>query len=162
MFSSSYISVKVGLSLIILALMGTYSQHIGRLEDQQALTKIKTCVLAPSKCINQPLVMRVKIKTRSELSTRVQVKVGQSYLATHPIDVRGLTGQQSSGRIVDVLGSFADDRTFSVVRQREDDWIQTTKYVVSILGVGICLYLLLCFFTPTHGSLLPLSPRKGP
>ena len=162
MFSSSYISVKVGLSLIILALMGTYSQHIGRLEDQQALTKIKTCVLTPSKCINQPLVMRVKIKTRSELSTRVQVKVGQSYLATHPIDVRGLTGQQSSDRIVDVLGSFADDRNFSVVRQREDDWIQTTKYVVSILGVGICLYLLFCFFTPTHGSLLPLSPRKGP
>ena len=161
MFSSSYIWAKVGLSLIILVLIGTYSQHIGRLEDQQALTTIKTCVLTPSQCINQPLVMRVKIKTGSELSTRVLVKVGQSYLVTHPIDVHGLTGQQSSGRIVDVLGSFADDGNFSVVRQREDDWIQTTKYVVSILGVGVCLYLLFCFFTPTHGSLLPLSPRKG-
>ena len=161
MFSSSYIWAKVGLSLIILALLGTYSQHIGRLEDHQALAKIKTCVLTPSKCINQPLVMRIKIKTRSELSTRVHVKVGQSYLATHPIDVRDLTGQQSSGRIVDVLGSFADDGDFSVVRQREDDWIQTTKYIVSILGVVICLYLLCCFFSPAPGSLLPLRPRKN-
>ena len=161
MFSSSYISVKVGLSLIILVLMGFYSQHVGRIEDQQTLTRIKTCVLTPTRCINQTLVMRVKIKTGSAGLATVHVKAGQSYLTTYPIEIRGLTGQQSSGRIVDVLGSFADDGKFSVVRQREDDWIQTTKYIVSILGVVICLCLLCCFFSPAPGSLLPLSPRKG-
>jgi len=160
MFTSSYIWVKVGLSLIILVLMGIYSQHTGRIKDQQTLTRIKTCVLAPTRCVGEILVMRVKIKTGSGGLTLVQVKAGQSYLTTHPIETRGLTGQQSSGRIVDVLGSFGVDGRFSIARQREDDWIQTTKYVVSVLGVGVCLYLLFCFFSPAPGSLLPLSPRK--
>ena len=104
--------------------------------------------------------MRIKIKTGSTGLATVHVKAGQSYLTTYPIEIRGLTGQQSSGRIVDVLGSFTDDGNFSVIRQREDDWIQTTKYIVSILGLGVCLYLLFCFFSPTHGLLLPLGPRK--
>ena len=161
MFSSSYVSVKVGLALIILVLMGFYSQHVGRIEDQQTLTRIKTCVLTPTRCVGEILVMRVQIKTGSGGLTLVQVKAGQSYLTTYPIEIRGLTGQQFSGRIVDVLGSFGVDGRFSVAHQQENNWIQTTKYIVSILGVVICLYLLSCFFSPAPRSFLPLSPRNN-
>tara|TARA_E500000178_G_scaffold93025_1_gene92012 strand:- start:821 stop:1309 length:489 start_codon:yes stop_codon:yes gene_type:complete len=160
MFSSSYLWPKLGVGLIILLLMGLYSQNIGRDEDERAINRIKLCVTTPSKCIKQVLVMRVKIKEVSDLSVRVHVKVGRSYLAASPIKVHGLTGQKSPGRIIDVLGTFKEDGRFLVSRQREDDWIQTTKYVVSIFGVVVVLFVFFHFFKPTKGSFFPLSQRS--
>jgi len=160
MFSSSYLWLKLGVGLIILSLMGLYSQSIGRAEDGRSINRIKMCVITPSKCIEQVLVMRVKIKEVSDLSVRVQVKVGGSYLAAPPIKVHGLTGQKSPGRIIDVLGTFEEDGRFLVSRQREDDWIQTTKYVVSIFGVVVVLFVFFHFFTPTKESIFPLSQRS--
>ena len=140
--------------------MGLYSQNIGRDQDERSINRIKMCVITPSECIQQVLVMRVKIKEVSDLSVRAQAKVGRSYFAAHPIKVYGLSGQKSPGRIIDVLGTFEVDGGFLVSRQREDDWIQTTKYVVSIFGVVVVLFVFFHFFTPTKESIFPLSQRS--
>jgi len=64
------------------------------------------------------------------------------------------------GRIIDLLGYFDERQNFVRVRQREDDWIQTTKYIVSLLGLGLCLWLFVAHYSFTTGPRLPLIPRS--
>lgn len=159
MFSDSSIPLKVFAGLIVLLLLGIYSFQYGNAEGAKAVKLIHKCVTLPSACINRRLVMRIRTKTWAVDTATAEVKAGKVYLAHNPIEFLNLTGRQSAGRIVDVLGSFDRDGRFSVIRQREDDWIQTTKYVVSLIGLGLCLYLFTRLYALSPGCRLPLIPR---
>ncbi len=159
MLSDSLALLKVFSGLIILLLLGIYSHQHGQAEDEKTLKLIKKCVMLPSTCAGRPLVIRVKTKAWSPESVEVEVKAGEIYLTQYPIETSNLDGKQSAGRIIDILGSFDRDRQFIVVKQREDDWIQTTKYLVSLVGLGLCLWLFVRLYTLSPGCRLPIIPR---
>ncbi|MDB3944456.1 hypothetical protein N9444_00885 [Gammaproteobacteria bacterium] len=159
MLSDSLALLKVFSGLIILLLLGIYSHQHGQAEDEKTLKLIKECVMLPSICAGRPLVIRVKTKVWSPESVEVQVKAGGVYLTQYPIEISNLDGKQSAGRIIDILGSFDRDGQFIVVKQREDDWIQTTKYLVSLVGLGLCLWLFVRLYTLSPGCRLPIIPR---
>ena len=123
------------------------------------LKLIKKCVMLPSICAGRPLVIRVKTKVWSPESVKAEVKAGGVYLTQYPIEISNLAGKQSAGRIIDIVGSFDHDGQFIVVKQREDDWIQTTKYLVSLVGLGLCLWLFVRLYALSPGCRLPIIPR---
>ena len=88
------------------------------------------------------------------------VKFGKDYHTEQSISVIGIRGRQQAGRIIDLLGHFDERRKFVVARQREDDWVQTIKFVVSLLGLGLCLWLFAARYSFTTGPRLPLIPRS--
>lgn len=159
MLSDSLALLKVFSGLIILLLLGIYSHQHGQAEDEKTLKLIEKCVMLPSTCAGRPLVIRVKTKAWSPESVEVEVKAGEVYLTQYPIETSNLDGKQSAGRIIDILGSFDRDGQFIVVKQREDDWIQTTKYLVSLVGLGLCLWLFVRLYTLSPGCRLPIIPR---
>ena len=161
MFSDAMISLKVLGAVIILLLLGAYSHQHGKIEDQKGLKIIRACVISMTTCLDEPLVIRIRTKGWSATLATAEVKVGRSYLTEHPIKVKGLRGAKSTGRVIDVLGHFDPRQTFIVTRQREDDWIQTTKYIVSLVGLGLCLWLFAHLYTLSPGKRLQLIPRQG-
>jgi len=159
MLSDSLALLKVFSGLIILLLLGIYSHQHGQAEDEKTLKLIKKCVMLPSICAGRPLVIRVKTKVWSPESVKAEVKAGGVYLTQYPIEISNLAGKQSAGRIIDIFGSFDHDGQFIVVKQREDDWIQTTKYLVSLVGLGLCLWLFVRLYALSPGCRLPIIPR---
>ena len=160
MFSDTLVPLKVLGSLIILILLGTYSHQYGKTKDEKALKLILACVTSPTTCTDQPLVIRIRTGDWSKTLAMGEVKAGKNYLSEHPIKIAGLTGRKSAGRIIDLLGSFDRNSVFTTVRQREDDWVQATKYIVSLAGLGLCLWLFARLYSLSPGWRLPLIARQ--
>ena len=151
---------KCLVAVIILLLLGSYAHYHGTIEDQKAVSHIRKCITAPDQCLNELLVIRIRTKSWSANFATADVKIGKNYHTEQSISVIGIHGRQQVGRIIDLLGHFDERRNFVAARQREDDWIQTTKYIVSLLGLGLCLWLFVTRYSFTTGPRLPLIPRS--
>jgi|TARA_B100000315_G_scaffold87307_1_gene80142 hypothetical protein len=160
MFSNKMAIPKCLGAVIILLLLGSYAHYHGASEDQKAISHILKCVNIPDQCLNEPLVIRIRTKGWTKNVAIAEVKTGKNYYVEKPINVAGIRGRQQVGRVVDLLGYFDERQKFVVVRQREDDWIQTTKYIVSLLGLGLCLWLFVACYSFTPGLHLPMIPRS--
>ena len=160
MFSNKMAIPKCLGAVIILLLLGSYAHYHGTIEGKKGVSHIRKCITAPDQCLNELLVIRVRTKSWSANFAAADVKIGKDYYAGNPISVAGIHGRQQVGRIIDLLGYFDERQKFVRVRQREDDWIQTTKYIVSLLGLGLCLWLFVTRYSFTMGTHLPLIPRS--
>jgi len=147
-------------TVIILLLLGSYAHYHGTIEGKKGVSHIRKCITAPDQCLNELLVIRIRTKSWSANFAAADVKIGKDYYAGKPISVAGIHGRQQVGRIIDLLGYFDERQKFVRVRQREDDWIQTTKYIVSLLGLGLCLWLFVARYSFSTGPRLPLIPRS--
>ena len=160
MFSNKLAIPKCLGAVIILLLLGSYAHYHGTIEGKKGVSHIRKCITAPDQCLNELLVIRIRTKSWSANFAAADVKIGKDYYAGNPISVAGIHGRQQVGRIIDLLGYFDERQKFVRVRQREDDWIQTTKYIVSLLGLGLCLWLFVARYSFTTGPRLPLIPRS--
>ena len=160
MFSNKMAIPKCLGAVIILLLLGSYAHYHGTIKDQKSIRHIHNCVNSPSQCLNEPLVIRIRTKVWTANVATADVKIGKDYRTEQSISVIGIRGRQQVGRIIDLLGYFDERRNFVAARQREDDWVQTIKYIVSLLGLGLCLWLFVTRYSFTTGPHLPLIPRS--
>ena len=160
MFSNKMAIPKCLGAVIILLLLGSYSHYHGTIEGKKVVSHIRKCIISPDQCLNELLVIRIRTKSWSANFAAADVKIGKDYYAEKPITVAGIRGRQQVERIIDLLGYFDERQKFVAVRQREDDWIQTTKYIVSLLGLGLCLWLFVARYSFATGPRLPLVPRS--
>ena len=160
MFSNKMAIPKCLGAVIILLLLGSYAHYHGTIEGKKGVSHIRKCITAPDQCLNELLVIRIRTKSWSANFAAADVKIGKDYYAGNPISVAGIHGRPQAGRIIDLLGHFDERRNFVTTRQREDDWVQTIKYIVSLLGLGLCLWLFVTRYSFTMGSHLPLIPRS--
>ena len=160
MFSNKIAIPKCLGAVIILLLLGSDAHYHGTIEDQKAVSHIHNCVNSPDQCLNEPLVIRIRTKVWMANIATADVKIGKDYHTEQSISVIGIRGRQQAGRIIDLLGHFDERRNFVAARQREDDWVQTIKYIVSLLGLGLCLWLFVTRYSFTMGTHLPLIPRS--
>ena len=160
MFSNKIAIPKCLGAVIILLFLGSYAHYHGTIEGTKGVSHIRKCITAPDQCLNELLVIRIRTKSWAANFAAADVKIGKDYYAGNPISVAGIHGRQQVGRIIDLLGYFDERQNFVRVRQREDDWIQTTKYIVSLLGLGLCLWLFVARYSFTTGPRLPLIPRS--
>ena len=160
MFSNKIAIPKCLSAVIILLLLGSYAHYHGAIEDQKSIRHIHNCVNSPDQCLNEPLVIRIRTKVWMANVATADVKIGKDYRTEQSISIIGIRGRQQAGRIIDLLGHFDERRNFVTARQREDDWVQTIKYVVSLLGLGLCLWLFVARYSFSTGPRLPLIPRS--
>ena len=160
MFSNKMAIPKCLGALIILLILGSYAHYHGTIEGKKGVSHIRKCIISPDHCLNELLVIRIRTKSWSANIAAADVKIGKDYYTEKPIKVTGIHGKQHAGRIIDLLGQFDEKQKFVAVRQREDDWIQTTKYIVSLLGLGLCVWLFVARYSFTTGRCLPLIPRS--
>ena len=160
MFSNKMAIPKCLGAVIILLLLGSYAHYHGTIEGKKGVSHIRKCITAPDQCLNELLVIRIRTKSWSANFAAADVKIGKDYYAGNPISVAGIHGRPQAGRIIDLLGHFDERRNFVTTRQREDDWVQTIKYIVSLLGLGLCLWLFVARYSFTTGPRLPLIPRS--
>ena len=160
MFSNKMAIPKCLGAVIILLLLCSYAHYHGTIEGKKGVSHIRKCITAPDQCLNELLVIRIRTKVWIANIATADVKIGKDYHTKQPISVIGIRGRQQAERIIDLLGYFDERQNFVRVRQREDDWIQTTKYIVSLLGLGLCLWLFVARYSFTTGPRLPLIPRS--
>ena len=160
MFSNKMAISKCLGAVIILLLLGSYSHYHGTIKDQEAVSHLRKCINSPDRCYNEPLVIRIKTTNWSTNFATADVLSGKIYVDEQPITVTGIRGRPKTGRIVDLLGYFDHRQIFVTVKQREDDWVQTTKYIVSLLGLGLCFWLFVARYTFSPGPRLPVIPRS--
>ena len=147
-------------AVIILLLLGGYSHHQGTIEDQKHGSRIFKCVRSPSQCVGEPMVIRVSTNRWSGKLATAYVNLGNTYIVKQLITVTGIRGRRQEGRIMDLVGQFNERKIFVVTRQREMDWIQVSKYIVSLLGLGLCLLLFVTRYSFSASYRLPVVPRS--
>ena len=120
---------------------------------------LEKCLEVPASCVDKPLVMRVRIKQSSDGSFIAFPRIGGKYQLGYPVLLSGDLLDLQHGYVIDILGAYSSNSTFTVNKYQRNDWIRPAKYAVSLLGLTLTVFLLSRRYRFSSSRLLPLVQR---
>ena len=159
LFSNRYRLQKLALATLLLMGLCAHTQFVGNQYGHKKIVTLQKCLSNSSECVGKSLVMRVRIKHSGDGPFIAYPRIRGVYQLRHPVPLSGdLTGVQH-GYVMDILGTYSPDSTFSVTKTQRDNWIRPVKYAVSMLGLLLTMALLCRRYRFSSGHLFPLIHR---
>ena len=160
LFSSRYRFQKLAIAILLIMGLCAHTHIVGNRYAHQQLIILEGCLENSTLSVGNPLVMRVRIKHSGDGPFIAYPRIGGVYQLGLPVPLSGdLTGVQH-GYVMDILGSYSPDSTFSVTKTQRDNWIRPVKYSISLLGLVFTIILVSRRYRPSANRLLPLIHRE--
>ena len=159
LFSNRHRFQKLAIAILLMMGLCVHTHIVGNRYAHQQVIILEGCLKNPTSCVDNLLVMRVRIKHSPDGPFIAYPRIGGRYRLEYPVPLTGdLTGVQH-GYVIDILGAYSSDTTFSVTKFQRDDWIRPVKYIVSLLGLTLSIILLSRRYRFSSSRLLPLVQR---
>ena len=159
LFSNHYRLQKLAIVTLLAMGLCVYSHIIGNQYAHEKLIILEKCLGVPASCVDKPLVMRVRIKHSSNGSFIAYPRIHGEYQLRYPLLLSGDLTDFQHGYVIDILGSYSSNSTFTVTKYQRDDWIRPVKYAVSLLGLTLTLLLLSRRYRFSASQLFPMVRR---
>ena len=159
LFSNRHRFQKLAIAILLMMGLCAHTHIVGNRYAHQQLIILEGCLKNPTSCVDNLLVMRVRIKHSPDGLFIAYPRIGGVYHLEYPVPLTGdLTGVQH-GYVIDILGAYASDSTFGITKIQRDDWIRPVKYAVSLLGLTLTVFLLSRRYRFSSSRLFPLVQR---
>lgn len=159
LFSNQYRLQKLIVAILLLIGLGTHTQFIGSRFAHQKSIILEKCLSTPASCVDKPLVMRVRIKYPPVGPVIAYPKLHGEYQLVYPVPLSGNFLGIQHGYVIDILGTYSSDGTFTITKFQRNDWVRPVKYAVSLLGLTLAITLLRRRYRFSSSRLLPLVDR---
>ena len=159
LFSNRHRFQKLAIAILLMMGLCAHTHIVGNRYAHQQLIILEGCLKNPTSCVDNLLVMRVRIKHSPDGPFIAYPRIRGVYQLGYPVPLSGnLTGVQH-GYVIDILGAYSPDSTFSVTKTQRDDWIRPVKYSISFLGLVFTIILLSRRYRLSANRMLPLIHR---
>ena len=159
LFSNHNRLQKLAIATLLAMGLCVYSYIFGNQSAHKKFIILEKCLGAPASCVDKPLVMRVRIKHSSDGSFIAYPRIRGEYQLRYPLLLSGDLTDFQHGYVVDILGSYSSNSTFTVTKYQRNDWIRPVKYAVSLLGITLTVFLLSRRYRFSSSRLFPLVQR---
>ena len=159
LFSNRYRLQKLALATLLLMGLCAHTQFVGNQYGHKKIVTLQKCLSNSSECVGKSLVMRVRIKHSSDGSFIAYPRIRGEYQLRYPLLLSGDLTDFQHGYVIDILGSYSSNITFTVTKYQRDDWIRPVKYAVSLLGITLTVFLLSRRYRFSSSRLFPLVQR---
>jgi len=159
LFSNHNRLQKLAIATLLTMGLCVHSYIIGNQYAHEKLIILEKCLGVPISCVDKPLVMRVRIKHSSDGSFIAYPRIRGEYQLRYPLLLSGDLTDFQHGYVIDILGSYSSNSTFTVTKYQRDDWIRPVKYAVSLLGITLTVFLLSRRYRFSSSRLFPLVQR---
>ena len=159
LFSDRYRLQKLAVAILLLMGLCAYTQVVGNQYAQQQLIILEKCLRNPTSCVDKPLVMRVRINHSPDGHFIAYPRVRGVYQLGYPVPLLGDLTDFQHGYVIDILGTYSSDSTFTITKYQKGDWVRPVKYAVSLLGLTLTIILLSLRYRFSSSRLLPLVRR---
>jgi hypothetical protein len=159
LFSNRYRFKKLAIAILLMMGLCAHTHIVGNRYAYQQEIILEKCLRNPTSCLNNLLVMRARIKHSPEDPFIAYPRIGGVYRLEYPVPLTGDLAGIQHGYVIDILGAYSSDTTFSVTKFQRDDWIRPVKYAVSLLGLLLTVVLLSRRFRFSSSRLFQLIDR---
>ena len=159
LFSNHNRLQKLAIATLLAMGLCVYSYIFGNQSAHEQFIILEKCLEVPASCVDKPLVMRVRIKHSSGGSFIAYPRIHGEYQLRYPLLLSGDLTDFQHGYVIDILGSYSSNSTFTVTKYQRDDWIRPVKYAVSLLGITLTVFLLSRRYRFSSSRLFPLVQR---
>ena len=159
LFSNHNRLQKLAIATLLAMGLCVHSYIIGNQYAHEKFIILEKCLEVPTSCVDKPLVMRVRIKHSSDGSFIAYPRIGGEYQLRYPLLLSGDLTDFQHGNVIDILGSYSSNITFTVTKYQRNDWIRPVKYAVSLLGLTLTVFLLSRRYRFSSSRIFPLVQR---
>jgi hypothetical protein len=159
LFSNRYCLQKNAIAALLLLGLCTHTHILGNQYGHKKLIILEQCLNNTAPCVGDPLVMRVRIEQSPDGPFIAYPRIRGVYQLRNPVLLSGDLAGIQHGYVIDILGAYSPDSTFSVTKTQRDDWVRPVKYIVSILGLILTAILLSRRYRFSSSRLFPLISR---
>ena len=159
LFSNRYRLQKLAIAILLIVGLCAHTHIVGNRYAHQQLIILEKCLRNPASCVDNLLVMRVRIKHSPDGPFIAYPRIGGVYRLEYPVPLTGDLAGVQHGYVIDILGAYSSDSTFGITKIQRDDWIRPVKYAVSLLGLTLSIIFLSRRYRFSSSRLLPLVQR---
>jgi len=159
LFSNRNRLQKLAIATLLTMGLCVHTYIIGNQNAHEKLIILEKCLGVPASCVDKSLVMRVRLKHSSDGSFIAYPRIRGEYQLGYPVLLSGDLADLHHGYVIDILGTYSSNSTFTVNKYQRNDWIRPVKYAVSLLGLTLTVLLLSRRYRFSSSRLLPLIQR---
>ena len=158
-FSDRHRLYKLGVAILLVLGLCVHTHIVGNQYAHKKLIMLEQCLRNSISCSDKPLVMRAQIDHLADGVIIAYPRIRGGFRLEYPVLLTGdLIGLRTKD-VVDILGVYSLESTFTVTKYQRDNWIRTVKYIVSILGLLLTAILLFRRYRFSPHQFFPLIHR---